>query len=230
MGRLAEGAAFFDREEVIGRAWHLLETSNLLLLAPRRVGKSSLLYRMKEQGPSRAFKTLYLSVPDAEDELDFIKRLVRAFRGASGAAGSWLAAFKENLPEDLEVVIRASLVELKARKFDWRRPAEELETLLGKADSQTLLLIDELPLLIGSIVHEDGTGRRAERFLNWLKRLREQYRARWFFAGSIGLDSVARRLRLSGTITICRRSNSALSVTTRRGRTCADGASITSGR
>ena len=29
---------------------------------------------------------------------------------------------------------------------------------------------------------------------------REQYEPRWFFAGSIGLDSVARKLKLSGTI------------------------------
>ena len=67
----------FDRDEVIERAWELLDTSNLLLLAPRRVGKSSLLNRMKEEGLDRGYKTLYLSVPDAEDELDFIKRLTR---------------------------------------------------------------------------------------------------------------------------------------------------------
>ncbi len=79
MGRLAVGGAFFDRQEVIGRAWDLLETSNLLLLAPRRVGKSSLLNKMNEDSPARGYKTLYLSVPDAEDELDFIKRLIRAF-------------------------------------------------------------------------------------------------------------------------------------------------------
>ena len=99
-----------------------------------------------------------------------------------------------------EIVIKLSLLELKAKNFDWRRPAEELEKILKRADSETLLLIDELPLLIGSIVHQDPTGNRAERFLLWLKRLREQYRPRWFFAGSIGLDSVARRLKLSGTI------------------------------
>ena len=200
MGRLAEGEAFFDRDEVIGRVWDLLPTSNLLLLAPRRVGKSSLLNRIKEDGPARGYKTLYLSVPDAEDELDFIKRLIRAFRDTDWAPGGWVAAFKSKLPEDLELVLKTSLVELKAKKFDWRRPAEELETLLKGADSETLLLIDELPLLIGSIVHEDPSGNRAERFLLWLKRLREQYRPRWFFAGSIGLDSVARKLKLSGTI------------------------------
>jgi hypothetical protein len=72
--------------------------------------------------------------------------------------------------------------------------------LLKGADSKTVLLIDELPLLIGSIVQQDPSGTRAERFLLWLKRLREQYEPRWFFAGSVGLDSVARRLKLSGTI------------------------------
>lgn len=200
VGRLAEGVAFFDREEVIGRAWDLLKTSNLLLLAPRRVGKSSLLNRMKEQGPARDYKTLCLSIPDAEDELDFMRRLVRAFRDADWTPGGWVAALKNKLPDDLEVVLKTGLVELKARNFDWRRPAEELETLLKGADAETLLLIDELPLLIGSIVHQDPTGKRAERFLLWLKRLREQYQPRWLFAGSIGLDSLARRLRLSGTI------------------------------
>ena len=200
MGRLAEGAAFFDREEVLKRAWSLLETSNLLLLAPRRVGKSSLLNRMRADSTAKGYKTLYLSVPDAEDELDFMKRLIRAFREADWSSGGWIDAFKSKLPDDLELVLKASIIELKAKNFDWRRPAEEMEKLLKGADAQTILLIDELPLLIGSIVHQDPAGTRAERFLLWLKRLREQYQPRWFFAGSIGLDSVARKLRLSGTI------------------------------
>src|ERR1039457_6702093 len=62
MGRLADGSAFFDRQEIMSRAWDLLRTSNLLLLAPRRVGKSSLLNRMKQDGAARGYNTLYLSV------------------------------------------------------------------------------------------------------------------------------------------------------------------------
>ena len=141
-----------------------------------------------------------MSVPDAEDELDFIKRLVRAFRDASWSSAGWGQAFREHLPKDLEFVLKTGMLELKAKNFDWRLPADELEILMKSGDSRTLLLIDELPLLIGSIVKQDPGGTRAERFLLWLKRLREQYPPRWFFAGSIGLDSVARRLRLSGTI------------------------------
>jgi len=100
---------------------------------------------------------------------------------------------------NLEVVLKTGLIELKAKKFDWRRPADALEAILKSGDSATVLLIDELPLL--SAASSPGSVRNpAERFLLWLKRLREQYRPRWFFAGSIGLDSVARRLKLSGTI------------------------------
>jgi hypothetical protein len=155
---------------------------------------------MHETSGEIGYNSLYLSVPDAEDELDFIKRMVRGFRDAPWSSRGWASSFRDNIPSDLEIVLKTGLVELKAKNFDWRRPADELETLLKSSDSQTLLLIDELPLLIGSIAKQDPGGTRAERFLLWLKRLREQYAPRWFFAGSIGLDSVARRLKLSGTI------------------------------
>ena len=126
--------------------------------------------------------------------------MVRGFRDAEWA-GDWVSAFKAKLPEDLEIVLNTGLIELRAKKFDWQSPALELEAFLKRSGNpEILLLIDELPLLIASIVHQDPSGKRAERFLLWLKRLREQYRPRWFFAGSIGLDSVARRLKLSGTI------------------------------
>jgi hypothetical protein len=200
MGRLAEGSAFYDRRSIIADAWELLRTSNLLLLAPRRVGKSSLLNRMNEEAGHRGYRSVYLSIPDAEDELDFIKRLVHSFQRAPWSSGGWGLAFRERLPKDLEVVVKTGLLELKGKNFDWRRPADDLEAILETGDSETLLLVDELPLLVGSIVKQDPGGGRAERLLLWLKRLREQYPPRWFFAGSVGLDTVARRLKLSGTI------------------------------
>src|ERR1035437_5110902 len=118
MGRLADGSAFFDRQEIMSRAWDLLKTSNLLLLAPRRVGKSSLLNRMKQDGAARGHNTLYLSAPGAADALHFIKRLGGGVRDAEASSGCWVAAFKYNLPADLECVLKAGLIELKAKRID----------------------------------------------------------------------------------------------------------------
>src|ERR1039458_9623094 len=139
MGRLADGSAFFDRQEIMSRAWDLLKTSNLLLLDPRRVGESSLLNRMKQDGAARGDNTLYISGAAGENELGFIKRLVRGFRDAEWPSGGWVAAFKDKLPADLEFVLKTGPIEMKAKKIDWRRPAEDLEALL-KSDRKSTRL------------------------------------------------------------------------------------------
>ena len=59
MGRLADGPAFFDRQEIMPRARDLLKSGNLLLLGPRRIGKIS--PRSNERG--RGGERLRYAVP-----------------------------------------------------------------------------------------------------------------------------------------------------------------------
>ena len=46
VGNPVEGDDFFDREQEQLRAWRKLEGSHLLMLAPRRIGKTSLILRL----------------------------------------------------------------------------------------------------------------------------------------------------------------------------------------
>ncbi|MGB4913341.1 MAG: hypothetical protein WBO95_14690, partial [Candidatus Dechloromonas phosphoritropha] len=46
VGNPVEGDDFFDREQEQRRAWRKLEGSHLLMLAPRRIGKTSLILRL----------------------------------------------------------------------------------------------------------------------------------------------------------------------------------------
>ena len=48
IGSPVVGADFFDRHEEQARIWRRLEHDSILLLAPRRVGKTSLLHRLEE--------------------------------------------------------------------------------------------------------------------------------------------------------------------------------------
>jgi uncharacterized protein len=54
-GGVAEGEDFFDRVREIESFWADLETDSLLLLASRRVGKTSLMKKMAEQAPGRGY-------------------------------------------------------------------------------------------------------------------------------------------------------------------------------
>jgi predicted AAA+ superfamily ATPase len=50
LGRPVSGEDFFDREDKLNQIWQLLhDSNNLLLLAPRRVGKTSLMTRLGAQ-------------------------------------------------------------------------------------------------------------------------------------------------------------------------------------
>ena len=75
-GQVVEGDNFFDRKAEIERYWRTLETDNLLMLAPRRVGKSSVLKRMKAY-PQNEMAVVYADVSDCSTEVAFINRLYK---------------------------------------------------------------------------------------------------------------------------------------------------------
>lgn len=53
IGKPAEGEDFFDRVRETRRIWDRLDTDNVLLLAPRRVGKTSLMLRLRDGAAER---------------------------------------------------------------------------------------------------------------------------------------------------------------------------------
>lgn len=49
IGPIAQGEDFGDRELIIDDIWRVLEKGNVLLKAPRRFGKSSIMYKLYER-------------------------------------------------------------------------------------------------------------------------------------------------------------------------------------
>ena len=77
VGPPVRGEDFFDREREQARIWRDLETDHLLLLAPRRVGKTSLMLRLCETAECHDFQAVYATVADVRDELEFVRRLYK---------------------------------------------------------------------------------------------------------------------------------------------------------
>ncbi len=77
-GKPAEGDDFFDRERETRRLWERIDTDNVLLLAPRRVGKTSLMFRLRDGAEREGFHAAYVSVADVTTEIGFVERLYEA--------------------------------------------------------------------------------------------------------------------------------------------------------
>lgn len=208
VGSPVTGEDFFNRHAEQAALWEYLEGDDVLLLAPRRVGKTSLMLRLKDTAAESSFDATYLSVAGAENEIGFVRRLYEAVAKLSSGPGV-LGRVSESAPGKLlKRVKKLEVAALGGIELSADNPWEDLGTAvargLNRQEGRTLILIDEVPVLVLSLLRADPTGDRARRFLSWFRELRQQPdrlgALRWLLAGSIGLDTVASRLRLGDTI------------------------------
>lgn len=200
VGNPVEGDDFFDREQEQARAWRKLEGSHLLMLAPRRIGKTSLILRLCATAREHGRYAVHCSFAKCESESDCIHELFKALASQHSI---------EQRSTDLFAKIKS--VKLgpvgidwhEARPESWREAGEELGKALAEGEDDWLVCVDELPVFIINLLQQGDDGRRRARaFLYWLRDLRQTHyqRIKWLMAGSIGLDTLAARLRLTDSI------------------------------
>lgn len=208
IGSPVEGEDFFDRERERRQMWRRLESDSLLLLAPRRIGKTSLMRKLcaeaHEQSEAGDFHAFSLSFAACGDELACVRELAKA-----------LAEANPKLVDSFQERLRQQLPSLKSLKFgpfgielaqneaaDWRSLGEALARTIGNLEGRWLIAVDEVPVfLLGLLKRDDGLA-RVRAFLYWWRDLRQQHhkRIRWILAGSIGLDTVAARHGIGDTV------------------------------
>lgn len=206
VGRPVQGRDFFDRVQEQRRFWRDLETDNLLLLAPRRVGKTSLMFRLRDTAEDHGFRAVYITVADVLDEAGFVRRLYEhVLRGTDGPTlmdrvtesgmGRFVRSFTPAKVTTGPVAIEFS----EGASERWDQLGDALVRALQLKAERSLLLIDELPVFVLALLKVDAE--RARRFLDWFRALRQRAdHVRWVLAGSIGLDTVAALHNLADTI------------------------------
>lgn len=209
VGAPATGGNFFNRVQDQRRLLRRLDSDNVLLLAPRRVGKTSLLHRLADCGESEGFRTVYLSVSDQSREIDFLKSLYAAIEQTRHGASILGRAF-DRLRRVLPAFVSGKLEVAKVFSVEFTRDNEARWRLIGQAlvealqaiEGRWVLMIDEFPLFVLGLLR---AGReRARAFMNWFRDVRldraSSASVRWLLCGSIGLDTVTRRERLGDTV------------------------------
>ena len=204
VGNPVRGEDFYDREEEQRLIWDQLQSDSLLLLAPRRVGKTSLMLRLQDTASGQGFLSAYLSVAGVKTELDFVTKLCEAVFKLQSSENQLKKLAKGPLGQWFRRIRKAGPIEFAERPQEqWRELGQELTREINELKGSWLLQIDELPIFVLTLLAEDEKGGRARDFLNWFRRCQGPYdeaRIRWLLAGSIGLDTVAARLKLGGTI------------------------------
>ena len=204
VGPPARGQDFYGREELVTLLWERLEGGNVLLAAPRRFGKTSLMYRLLDE-PLPGWRPIHIDAESIREPVNFViavldalmadrrirKFLVERWKGA----GKWL----RGLVDGIEVTSPwgpGVKIQLKERMGpQWQERAEALLGALRDYQSEEtlLLIIDELPVMLYLFRDNGVSDADARAFLYWFRKLRTDpgqglQDCRFLIGGSIGIE------------------------------------------
>lgn len=212
IGKTATGNNFFQRDKVIAEIYEALEEGqNLLLSAPRRVGKTSIIHYIKDN-PSEEYYCVYVDTEDVSDSQTFFRVLLKAifdienkhrFLKTIEKAGKKLKGFLSSI-ENVEIGgVKIDFNDKSDEKLDYY---EKFKDFLEKVDLDgrtILLMVDEFPVTIEHIRDEQGE-QAARNFLKQNRAVRQNdkynQKIKFIYTGSIGLLSVVKKLNATADV------------------------------
>ncbi|WP_407274878.1 ATP-binding protein [Dickeya ananatis] len=180
-GSPVEGKNFFGRETEVSYLKESLKNHDVLLLGPRRIGKTSLSREVMSGLQQQGWRTVEVNVASCTDEISFLNKLEAALTPemasvsdkARSAISEVFAPLKRIKAVKIPVPGAGSFgVELNDGELeDWTHIADAVLHLMSQADAPWLIYIDELPILLFSIIRNDPSNgvQRVRRFLDWFR-------------------------------------------------------------
>jgi hypothetical protein len=205
------GDRFWDREtEIALFKERLSEGAHILLVAPRRIGKTSLLKEAARQLQEQ-YLCLYVDLQKAKSAADAVVALSLAVHPHKGLWNRAKDVFQNVLRDTVETIkIEELAITLRSGMSagDWSIKGDKLFEILASHEKPVLLMLDELPILVNRLLKGSDYQITSERrdatdeFLSWLRAnsIGHQETIRLAIAGSIGLEPVARQAGLSATL------------------------------
>ena len=199
VGNPAIGEDFIDRENEVKLILSTLEKDSVLLIAPRRFGKTSIMRKLKDELLKRDDISVFLEVEDVETPQRFISEIVMALvenekfsikSKIISSLKSVLNWLRDNIDEIETPLGRAKLrseIESDLQE-DWMEKSRQIFDIINGADSIIYIIIDEFPIAIKNMEPKE-----AETFLHWFRKLRQvSGNLRFIVGGSVSIDNVVR--------------------------------------
>ena len=213
-GNWVSGDRFWDREiELELLIESLEEGANLLIVAMRRIGKTSLMREASRRIEDR-FLCLHIDLQKAHSAADAIVELSFAIKPYNSLWGKVTGMFSNILdtianrvdsigPDDLKVALRSGL-----NAGNWQAKGDHLFEVLAASDLPVVIFFDEVPILVNRLLkgadYQITPERRqeADAFLSWLRAnsIRHAGKVRQVVTGSIGLEPILRQGGLTANL------------------------------
>lgn len=178
---------------------HLLSKGDsILMLAPRRVGKTWIMRRLEEDLAAENWGVVFCDVEGLPDEREFLRHLCQQIEAGEKAKSRAMSHLGQRLKQLLSDGGWTNIQEA-ITKLNWKAFSETLVSALNEHEHPSVILIDEMSLFVAARLRVDREV--VLEFLHHLRSLQQRFpNVRWLFTGSVGLDVVARRANVAGAL------------------------------
>ena len=203
-GHPARGDNFFSREQLTKNAWDLIESGHhILIAAPRRVGKTSLVYHLKDK-PKEGFSLMYLITQSVDDENEFFRRILnKVLKTGHIQRSQKILTFLEKHKPSIKKIGPDGVEFGVSENFDYKEILIRILKSIHSEAEKLVIMIDEFPETLENIIN-DARESPAKHFLQSNRELRQDVEisenVQFVYTGSIGLENIVSRLNAVSTI------------------------------
>ncbi|HZL08882.1 MAG TPA: hypothetical protein VFC65_02705 [Prolixibacteraceae bacterium] len=203
IGQAVRGSDFYLRPKIIDDlVLHLEKGDHILLSAPRRIGKTSIMFYLLDN-PKPNYLIKYLITQSVNNENEFYKRIYKkVIEILKGSTGLWIQTKK------LIKSKRISTITIEGVTIDDIEVSyyNELLLLLKSLDLKSeklIIMIDEFSETLENIIKDEGED-KAIHFLESNRDFRHipelHKKVQFIYTGSIGLENIVSRLNKINSI------------------------------
>ena len=199
VGQAVRGDNFWNRENELASIWDAIESgSHILLVAPRRVGKTSIMFNLQDN-PKDGYIIVYVDTESADSENEFWQKLFNALMEEE-----FIGKIKKYTKKFGLFLEKTSIDKISTKGVEFADGsvvdyATAFERLLKELDSNNklIIMVDEFAQTVENIIkYEDD--KSAQSFLRTHRALRQNSnlsdKVTFVYAGSIGLESVVAKM------------------------------------
>jgi uncharacterized protein len=196
-GPTAEGKKYFPRTTKENKIWRKLETSHhVLLLASRRVGKSSIVINMAKN-PKEGYACIYENIASEGSLQDFYRRLydmtlksLSTYQKTKNKVFTWLNNIK------ITSASAKGVITFDKKSLDFRDEFFKLLKSIPSDEVKVVLFLDEFPDVVLKVFKDKGA-EEAEKLLADIRSFDSEEFKRIFMMvllGSVGLNHIVKQI------------------------------------
>lgn len=203
-GEPVEPSDLWFRDPYIDQVWETLRRQHVLISAPRRTGKTSVMNHLASK-PRDGYLVVYQNVQDLSHPAQLFQTILENFYEQNQELTKQLAHSGFGMLKSALEFVRKNVDSVSAGGFkialrnsdpdwekNWKQHGESLLAAIRKSQRPVLIIIDELPDLILRMRDRDDALVRD--FLAWFRVQRQnpvpsQDPVRWLIGGSVNLAS-----------------------------------------